>query len=44
MSLCVCGVRERHVCVQGFKVKSQDQLVLKISFTLLEVVLDPRHS
>ena len=34
----MCGVRERHVCVQGFKVKSQDQLVLKISFTLLDVV------
>ena len=38
VSLCMCGVRERHMCVQGFKVKSQDQLVLKISLTLLDVV------
>ena len=40
----MCRVRERHVCVQGFKVKNQDQLVLKINLTLLDVVLDSRHS
>ena len=29
--------------MQGYKVKNQDQLVLKISFTLLDVVLELRH-
>ena len=34
----MCGVRERYVGMRGYKVKGQDQLVLKISLTLLDVV------
>ena len=34
----MCAVRERYVGMRDYKVKGQDQLVLKISLTLLDVV------